>query len=337
MLPRKQGAQPASMDVTRKPCDGSRRCTRNAAALLLVAVAVLAPAASQGAKVYKWTDAAGNVVYSDTPGEAPRSSICRPSRRESFRPLQGGYRSSARLPARSTAPSSWPPRARDSSSKIRPAGSSVSLAVEPPLRVSQGDAIRLRLDGQPLDTRYTGSEIAIPGVPRGTHTLQAEVVNPAGNVLIATGSVTFHVQEPSSPGPGGAGDLPADHSRSTLPARRTSRSIRPNPTRLKAGPSRKDRCFRLAQNLPLTQPREESGGVECCWQPPGAPGDDEVRLQDPHAGGHGGRQPVDPGQGPGRCGEEADADLSLLRNPRSQAGAATPRRKKRWTSTGSFR
>ena len=67
--------------------------TRNAAALLLVAVAALAPAASQGAKVYKWTDAAGNVVYSDTPSaRRARSSICRPSRRESFRPLQGGYR-----------------------------------------------------------------------------------------------------------------------------------------------------------------------------------------------------------------------------------------------------
>ena len=85
---------------------------------------------------------------------------------------------------------------------------SVSLAVEPPLRVSQGDAIRLRLDGQPLDTRYTGSEIAIPGVPRGTHTLQAEVVNPAGNVLIATGSVTFHVQEPSVQAPAGPAIYP---------------------------------------------------------------------------------------------------------------------------------
>ena len=80
---------------------------------------------------------------------------------------------------------------------------SVSLAVEPPLRVSQGDAIRLKLDGQTLDTRYTGSEIAIPSVPRGTHTLQAEVVNPAGTVLITSASVTFHVQEPSSQAPAG--------------------------------------------------------------------------------------------------------------------------------------
>lgn len=181
--------------------------TRNAA-LLLTALAALAPAASQGAKVYKWTDAAGNVVYSDTPTRGaevldlptePAGIAPPPPRQVSVKRPPAGPLYGALIMA---SPSEGQ-LIQDLTGSV-----SVSLAVEPPLRVSQGDAIRLRLDGQPLDTRYTGNDIAIPGVPRGTHTLQAEVVNPAGNVLIATGSVTFHVQEPSVQAPAGPAIYP---------------------------------------------------------------------------------------------------------------------------------
>ena len=37
----------------------------------------------------------------------------------------------------------------------------------------------------------------------GTHTLQAEVVNPAGNALIASAAVTFHMHAPSAQAPAG--------------------------------------------------------------------------------------------------------------------------------------
>jgi uncharacterized protein DUF4124 len=178
--------------------------TYNPAALLLAVFAALAPAAVQAAKVYKWTDAAGNVVYSDSPRPGAQV-IDLPTEPAGIAPLPPGQAPSARRSAGGSVYGALIMAAPSEGQFIAdPAGwVNVSLAVEPPLRVSQGDAIRLRLDGQPLDTRYTGSEIAIPSVPRGTHTLQAEVVNPAGSVLIASGSVTFHVQAPSSQAPAG--------------------------------------------------------------------------------------------------------------------------------------
>jgi hypothetical protein len=171
---------------------------------LLFALLLLGPAWGQAAKVYKWTDEQGNVIYSDSP---------RPGAEEIEVPTE---------PAGIvTVPPGQMPPAKDvmqrdgyaslivaspSSDQIidDPGGTvTVSLAVEPPLRTREGDAVRLNLDGQTLDTRYTGSEIAIPGVPRGTHTLQAQVVDRAGTVLISSAPVTFHMHAPSSQAPAG--------------------------------------------------------------------------------------------------------------------------------------
>ena len=175
-----------------------------AALLLAAALAALVPPAAQAAKVYKWTDPAGNVVYSDSPRPGAEV-IDLPTEPAGIVPPPAGKAPPAKAPAPGPLYGALILAAPSEGQLISdPAGwVNVSLAIEPPLRVTQGDAIRLRLDGQALDTRYTGSEIAIPSVPRGTHTLQAEVVNPAGNVLIASGSVTFYMHAPSSQAPAG--------------------------------------------------------------------------------------------------------------------------------------
>ncbi len=171
---------------------------------LLWALLLLAPALAQAAKVYKWTDDQGNIIYSDSP---------RPGAEEIEVPTEPA----GIVPV---PPEKVPPAqeavsgdgygtlivASPSNDQIidDPSGTvTVSLAVEPPLRTRRGDTVRLSLDGQTLDTRYTGSAIAIPGVPRGTHTLYAEVVDRAGTVLISSAPVTFHVQAPSSEAPAG--------------------------------------------------------------------------------------------------------------------------------------
>lgn len=177
---------------------------KTTATALLGALLVLAPALGESAKVYKWTDNQGNIIYSDSP---------RPGAEAIEVPTEPAGIGSV-PPKQMNAPKQQTPgpaygaliMASPSEGQILddPGGwVNVSLAVEPPLRVSQGDAVRLRLDGQALDTRYSGSQIAIPSVPRGTHTVQAEVVSPAGDVLIASATVTFHMQAPSSQAPAG--------------------------------------------------------------------------------------------------------------------------------------
>jgi hypothetical protein len=176
------------------------------ALLSAVALALDDDGAAHAAKIYKWTDAQGNVIYSDTPRPGaiemdiptePAGIVPVPPQ-EPTKPGEGtaqpaaGYDAlTVRSPAEGQVlenPGGWV---------------NVSLAVTPALRTAEGHAIRLRLDGQTLAARYPGSEIAIPDVQRGEHMLEAEVVDRAGAVLITSAVVTFTVHEASSQAPEG--------------------------------------------------------------------------------------------------------------------------------------
>jgi hypothetical protein len=173
-------------------------------AVLMATLLVLAPGLGESAKVYKWTDREGNVIYSDRP--RPGAEVIElPTEPAGIGPVPPQQLPEPKAPTPGSIYGALIVASPSNDQIILDPGGrvDVSLAVEPPLQVSQGDAIRLNLDGQTLDTRYTGTAIAIPSVPRGTHTLQAEVVNPAGNVLIASDPVTFHMQAPSAQAPAG--------------------------------------------------------------------------------------------------------------------------------------
>jgi hypothetical protein len=171
---------------------------------LLCGLMLLAGGPVFAAKVYKWTDEEGNVIYSDTPRPGaveidiptePAGIVpVPPEKIPAPKPLEAaaGYGSLIIASPRSDQ-------------VIEDAGGAVnvSLALAPALQADKGHAIRLRLDGQALDARYTEAEITIPSVERGTHTLEAEVVDPSGAVLIASSPVTFTVQAPSMMGPAG--------------------------------------------------------------------------------------------------------------------------------------
>jgi hypothetical protein len=156
------------------------------------------------AKLYKWTDEQGNVVYSDTPrpgaveievhtepaGIVPVPPGATPA--EPPAPAAGGYDSLI-----IAAPA-------DQAVLEDPEGRvGVSLALAPALQTDAGHAIQLRLDGRALETRYAASEIVLTDVERGEHVVQAEVVDANGTVLIASAAVTFVQHRPSELAPHG--------------------------------------------------------------------------------------------------------------------------------------
>jgi hypothetical protein len=171
---------------------------------LLYVLLLLGPAA-HAAKIYKWTDPQGNVIYSDKPRPGA-VELEVPTEPAGIVPVPPQDVAQPRQPAASTA-------AYRALTVMSPADRqvventvglvNVSLAVAPALRAADGHALRLRLDGQTLDTRYAGSEIVLTSVQRGEHTLQAEVVDAAGAVLIVSAAVTFTLHEPSSQAPAG--------------------------------------------------------------------------------------------------------------------------------------
>lgn len=72
---------------------------------------------------------------------------------------------------------------------------SVSLTLEPSLR--PGHVIDIRMDGQSIG-RGSGTSVALTNVDRGSHTVQAVVVDENGTEVARTESVTFHLLRASA-------------------------------------------------------------------------------------------------------------------------------------------
>ena len=140
--------------------------------------------ASQAA-VYRWVDADGTVHFSDQPHAGAQEIMVEP------------------LP---TVPSVQAPRSKEvpairaryerfevtkpaQGESIRANDGRVSVS----LVLSRGDRIDLALDGKPLPEVGSALSFNLSNLARGGHTVQASVVDAAGNSVISTPAVTFYV------------------------------------------------------------------------------------------------------------------------------------------------
>ena len=154
------------------------------------------------AAIYQSVDAAGNVTYSDAPHNKKTTEVTLPP--------SNAYRAptpvSATLPAETaTAPATdnASPAEHKEYSRLeitRPDNEqtiqnqptiSVTVAVEPELQ--KGDTLRLLVDGTPVATQ-TDTSFSIAILDRGTHTLQAELVDAQGNNILQSKSIIIYVQ-----------------------------------------------------------------------------------------------------------------------------------------------
>ena len=170
---------------------------------LMCALVWLAPAAAE--EVYKTTDAAGNVIYSDTPSpEAETIQIqeaqtiqaddAPPFAYEPPAPSTNSYTKIAIIsPANDEA--------------LRPEADSVrvSARVEPKFRGQ--DTFVLMLDGKEHSAGKSPSFL-LKGLERGSHTVSVKIRDPKDTVLITSDPVTFHIlkitalQKKTAPPPG---------------------------------------------------------------------------------------------------------------------------------------
>jgi len=183
------------------------RHARYLAPLLLLALLAPAPAVTQAATtIYRTVDADGNPVFSDQP----------PPPGERAETLEIQQPSSFQAPAQPQDPASgadtwdWDMQSQDEESEVpfvyggvaivAPANDegvrgndgvlNVVAAVTPELR--PGHQIEILLDGQVVASA-ADSAITVSEVERGTHTLEARIVDEAGTVLVASDPVTFHM------------------------------------------------------------------------------------------------------------------------------------------------
>ena len=73
----------------------------------------------------------------------------------------------------------------------------IRIVVAPTLRRDAGDKFVLNVDELPV-TPIDTTEMQLHALERGAHTLQASVVDRAGNVLISSPQVTFYLWEASA-------------------------------------------------------------------------------------------------------------------------------------------
>ena len=162
---------------------------------LLVCLVTAGPAVAE--TVYKHTQPDGTVVYSDRPTEgaeeirlpeiqfytAPQmdaDALSRGRSREGAEDTGQGYDS-----VRIASP------ADDETVRDNGGNVSISLSLEPSLR--PGHTIDIRMDGTSIG-RGTGTSVALTNVDRGSHTVQAVILDENGREIASTGTITFHLR-----------------------------------------------------------------------------------------------------------------------------------------------
>jgi hypothetical protein len=158
--------------------------------------------AASAQSAYRWVDENGQVHYSDRP--MPGATEIE------LRSVQG-YSTPTRIePSQSEgAASAEPAQPYRVFNVIRPAQQetlwntggtlNVELELEPGLQ--PGHRISVYLDGQRRDLSTTGLSVTLEEVWRGQHTLQAVIVDAAGNEVLRSLPATFMVQQTSIQNP----------------------------------------------------------------------------------------------------------------------------------------
>lgn len=181
------------------------------------------------AEIYRWIDDSGNVVFSDEPQpgaervDLPPSTTYTPVDEEAatdeilkLSPEDEDEAQQLDVPdyqIRIVAP------ANDESIWVNNGDVTVSMIVEPTLDAERGDQVILRLDGEPVSEPRNTTTFQLNNLSRGTHSLDATVVDSNGVALTSTGTVTFHLHRASiqnntgltPPGPTGGAPTPSNN------------------------------------------------------------------------------------------------------------------------------
>ncbi|HEX4869812.1 MAG TPA: DUF4124 domain-containing protein [Moraxellaceae bacterium] len=180
---------------------------------LWLVLALLLPGTPARAEIYKYYDAEGNLVLSDS---VPRQN---PEKAEKIRP-----RPVMTIPA---LPPDRRPRPQPSAQKapVKPQPGEYVIVVQSPVAdetylrgpepvpvavsvspgLAAGHRLEMVLDGAPPVAELT--QLVPEGMDRGSHTLEVRVVDAAGKTL-KSAAVTFHVQQRSQLAPNAVRNRP---------------------------------------------------------------------------------------------------------------------------------
>jgi hypothetical protein len=159
------------------------------------------------AEVYKWADSEGNIVYSDRPHPGA----------EELKNLEVQTYPAPKLP--SSAPELKPKPfpgydkveitspANDEAIRENTGNVSVSVNLMPDLQTGLGHKLMLLIDGKKV-TEGTATQFQLTNLDRGSHSLQATVIDPSGKEVASSAPSTFHLQRVSTLNPASGAPAP---------------------------------------------------------------------------------------------------------------------------------
>ena len=164
----------------------------------LLAIATVFAAGAVFAQAYKWVDENGVVHYSDRPepGAEKLELPSQPRLGSAIAPRSSSVRRDAEEPAEEATPFEYQtlevasPAPEETLWNIEGV-LNVSLNLQPGLQ--PGHRIRVYFDGQPRFV--SGTSFQVDQVFRGTHNLQAEVIDQNGELMIRSQPGRFYVQQ----------------------------------------------------------------------------------------------------------------------------------------------
>jgi hypothetical protein len=173
---------------------------RKSDVLACVVSAALLCAAAAEAQIYRWVDENGVVHYADTPHPGAEEVTlpddpAGPAPQQSFgaqRPQPSDDAQDAGQPFDYESLTIASPAPEETLWNIE-GRLNVDLNLQPALR--PGHQLRVYFDGEPRVV--SAPEFALEEVYRGTHNLQAEVIDEAGRLLIRSEPSRFYVQQTS--------------------------------------------------------------------------------------------------------------------------------------------
>lgn len=145
----------------------------------------------QAAEVYKQVDENGNVIFTDTPGEGAEKIEVQPTNIQNF------PKTPKMAPQREQPKDTFSYKALNiiaplNDTTVRNPGD-VLVRAELSPGLQRAHQVRFTDNGQPLGEPSRKLSLQLINLSRGTHMLQAEVLDQQGKVMISSAAVAVHV------------------------------------------------------------------------------------------------------------------------------------------------
>ena len=148
--------------------------------------------ATASAQVFIRVDPEGKVYFSDQPGPDARQIEVAPAQTISLPPVTGREEAVAEQDQAAPEYTSFEIVSPASEEELRANDGNITVQLSLQPQLKSGHLIMLTIDGEAIKSGG-GMSVVLRNLSRGRHTVEAQVVDDAGKVLIQTGVVGFNV------------------------------------------------------------------------------------------------------------------------------------------------